>query len=67
MTRHCGAIELFSAHGTLTSKYLDSCQVGVSFATAAVATLGWSPRPNEEVIVATAESLVKLGLVTSHA
>jgi dihydroflavonol-4-reductase len=29
----------------------------------AVATLGWSPRSNEEVIVATAESLVRLGLV----
>lgn len=29
----------------------------------AIATLGWSPRPNEEIIVATAESLLQLGLV----
>ncbi|MGA7805424.1 MAG: aldehyde reductase, partial [Bradyrhizobium sp.] len=25
--------------------------------------LGWSPRDNEEIIVATAESLIRLGLV----
>jgi dihydroflavonol-4-reductase len=29
----------------------------------AVETLGWTPRPNEEIIIATAESLLKLGLV----
>ena len=33
----------------------------------AVETLGWAPRPNEEIIIATAESLLKLGLVKSSA
>jgi dihydroflavonol-4-reductase len=33
----------------------------------AIEKLGWSPRPNEEIIVATAESLLKLGLVKSGA
>jgi dihydroflavonol-4-reductase len=28
--------------------------------------LGWSPRPNEEIIVATGEALVNLGLATAH-
>jgi dihydroflavonol-4-reductase len=28
--------------------------------------LGWSPRPNDEIIVATSEALVKLGLATPH-
>lgn len=33
----------------------------------AVETLGWTPRSNEEIIIATAESLLKLGLVKSSA
>jgi dihydroflavonol-4-reductase len=33
----------------------------------AIEKLGWSARPNEEIIVATAESLLKLGLVKSGA
>ena len=28
--------------------------------------LGWSPRPNEEIIVATGEALLNLGLATAH-
>jgi dihydroflavonol-4-reductase len=27
--------------------------------------LGWTPRPNEDAIVATAESLMRLGLVSA--
>jgi dihydroflavonol-4-reductase len=33
----------------------------------AIEKLGWSPRPNEEIIMATAKSLLKLGLVKSGA
>jgi dihydroflavonol-4-reductase len=33
----------------------------------AVETLGWTPRPNEEIIMATADSLLKLGLLKSSA
>jgi dihydroflavonol-4-reductase len=29
----------------------------------AIRLLGWSPRPREEAIVATAESLIRLGLL----